>query len=128
MKQSEPSVCRLCHKSEETIRHLFILCPKSSEFGGGSIKSWIFQKTNKNFFCSPSHIIFGIWEVVCPDNLVNIIIITGKYYIFKCARSNRSLNFFEYEKYLRNVCNEQLEIGRICGQMLDVSTDKGQLT
>ena len=75
-------------------------------------KSWIFRKTN-NFFYSPSHIIFGVWEVVSPDNLVSIIIITLKYYIFKCARSNRSLNFFEYEKYLRNEYNEQLLLAKI---------------
>ena len=54
----------------------------------------------------------GAWEEVCSDNLVNIISITGKYYIFKCARSNRSLNFFEYEKYLRNVYNKQLLLSK----------------
>ena len=111
MKQSENSVCRLCHESEETIIHLFVFCPKSNEFWG-SIKSSIFQNTNKNFVCSPSHIIFGVWEDVCSDNSVNIITITGKYYIFKCARSNRSLNLFEYKKYLSNIYNEQLLLAK----------------
>ena len=111
MKQSENFVCRLCHESEETIIHLFVFCPKSNEFCE-STKSWIFQNTNKNFVSFPSHIIFGVWEDDCSDNVVNIITITGKYYIFKCARSNRSLNFFEYEKYLRNVYNEQLLLAK----------------
>ena len=111
IKQSDTAACRLCGMEEETFLHLFVSCPKSNEFWK-NIKYWISQKLNKDFCCIPSHLIFGSWEDVSLDTLVNVVIITGKYYIFKCARLHRALNLLKFEIYLRNVYNEQLMLAK----------------
>ena len=107
IKQSEIATCRLCHEHEESIVHLFAHCQKATEFWN-CLKNWINRKINVNINFSPSVVIFGTWQNYSFDVSINVLIITAKYYILKCARSNKSLSFFEYERYLQNIFNEQL--------------------
>ena len=62
---------------------------------------------------NPLKIIFGIVDVVAVDISINVLTITGKYYIFKCARLNRNLNLVDYKKYLERVYDEQLMLARL---------------
>ena len=118
IKEAETSVCRLCGESNETIMYLFVQCPKSRHFWF-NLGSWISDKINKKVELSKAYIIFGTLELVLPDPLVNFMIITGKYYIFKCARSDKSLNFQDFKQFVKNVHNEQLMLARI-----EMCTDK----
>ena len=112
MKKSDTSVCGLCQEYDETFLHLFIQCPKSIEFWR-CLKNWIYEKLNKVIAYTPQCILFGTLELISPDSLVNVTVITGKYYILKCARSKGSIDFHAYEKYLRNVYKEQLMLARM---------------
>ena len=61
---------------------------------------------------NPFKIIFSIVDVVAIDMSINVITITGKYYIFKCARLNRNLSILDYKKDLEKVYDEQLMLAR----------------
>ena len=118
IKQSETNVCRLCHEAEESLMHLFVFCPKTLDFWN-HLESWLKDKLNITITFNPARIIFGAIDVITFDKSINVICITGKYFIFKCARLSRNLNFQDYKKYLETVYTEQLMLAR-----LEMYTDK----
>ena len=101
--------CLFCGSCDETLAHLFIKCEKTKEFWK-NIKTWLSRSVNFEIFLDPLAIMFGISSSRHSQQATNVIYITGKYFIFTCARKNESLNIFNYQTFLKTKYVEQSSV------------------
>ena len=104
--------CSFCGSCDETLAHLFINCEKTKEFWK-NIKTWLSRSVNFEIFLDPLAIMFGISSSRHSQQATNVIYITGKYFIFICARKNESLNIFNYQTFLKSKYVEQYYLSRV---------------
>ena len=76
-KISHSSHCRCCSMCAETICHLFISCPKVSEFWL-DLRSWLQREFNVLIELNPVTIIFVYFEFLINIFLKNVLILSAK--------------------------------------------------
>ena len=89
-KIKDSPLCTFGCNVEETLSHLFYTCPKVELFWS-QILIWIKANcTNCDFLSfSEQLIVFGHKENVLTDNVIDLLILIGKWHIYKCKLQER---------------------------------------
>ena len=97
--------CGFCNSEPETLCHLFVTCSKTVELWN-NIKIWVRRSIGFHINIIDYTILFGSSENIHRIPL-NTLIFTAKYYIFSCSRKEKSLNIFDFQRYLKKIFLEQ---------------------
>ena len=114
-KISNNDLCRICHEQTETLAHLFFECNKVFDLWV-NIKHWIEIKTKIQLNLNKNICILGY--SLCDANFypLNFVLITVRYYIFKCALTNRDLNIYQIQKIVKEKYFEQELLSKLNGE------------
>ena len=103
-KLKDNPYCTFGCNEEETIVPLFVTCNKAHQFWNGVIE-WVKNNCTNcdNLFLSEQLIIFGTKRNVVTDKVIDLLIITGKWHIYKCKLQDREprLDIFEQQFKVR---------------------------
>ena len=91
IKQSDSDICRLCGQYCETITHLFVVCNKVNSLWK-NLQTWIETKTGSAFNFSDTDKILGCAFIEHSFWPVNFVLLITRFYIFKCAKDNKTLS------------------------------------
>ena len=86
VKMLESNQCRLCNGNPETITHLFSECRETLWM---NVEYWILTRTGTNIKFDTTMEILGYHKYDSNFWPVNFILITVKYYIFKCSKQKK---------------------------------------
>ena len=103
------SLCRLCSNQEEAIVHLFYSCPKSQELWI-AIENWLRIRLNIFITLNVKTVLFGYLEKSRNYDLVNLMILHGKKYIFQCALNYNHVNIYVFQKKFKSIFYEHLSM------------------
>ena len=93
--------CNLCGEVDGVEHHLFY-CNKSRMFWT-RLKEWMITNLGYGFELTVCEVIFGIPDTKNPDiNILNFLILMGKWYINKCRSKDNQIYFFEFLTILKN--------------------------
>ena len=105
MKIAESPLCTFCKSLPESIFHLFCECENVQDLWNTSVETLISQKTGQIIPFTSWNIIFGITSTHIDFKTINIIIVIGKYHIYKQKLRNILLNVngfrLELENYIK---------------------------
>jgi len=116
MKINENNTCRLCKRDEESILHLFVECAKTSKLWH-EIKYWVNATVNVQLNLTPIYILLGHINSDSMQIPINAILMTVKYYIFRCAVQNKELDIFVCQKQLKTMYREQKSLSLKMNQL-----------
>ena len=112
IKLTDNPLCSFCSNEPETIVHLFVDC-EETKIIWKSIQIWLKRKGSTDLILDPIKILFESMETTGPYSPINVIYIVRKFYIYKCSRSNRTPNIFQFQTYLNQVYKEQEYLSRL---------------
>ena len=94
--------CTFGCNEEETIVHLFFQCPKVRLFWN-KILEWIKLECMNcdNLFFNDQLIVLGIKSNTVTDKVIDLLIIIGKWHIYKCKLQDREPNIEIFKKQFR---------------------------
>lgn len=105
----ENNRCSFCEQEPETIKHLFVDCPKVTEFWE-SVKHWLQIHGNLNLNITDKAIIFA-WQK--EKSLINQVIVVAKYYIYKTKFTSKRLSITGFQLLLKRKFKNEQYIARI---------------
>lgn len=105
----ENNRCSFCEQEPETIKHLFVDCPKVTEFWE-SVKHWLQIHGNLNLNITDKAIIFA-WQK--EKSLINQVIVVAKYYIYKTKFTSKRLSIIGFQLLLKRKFKNEQYIARI---------------
>ena len=108
-KIEEFSTCRLCTNNEETILHLFYNCIKTKDFWE-NISNWMRIKLKLPWFFDEEQVMFGYLSNGRNGDQINLLILCAKWYIFQCAKNNKILNIYNFQKKYKSAFAEQITL------------------
>ena len=91
--------CRLCNANPEIITHLFSECRETLELWT-NVEYWILTQTGTNIKFDTTIKIPGYHRYDSNFWPVNFILITVRYYIFKCSKQKK-LNILQMQKLIK---------------------------
>ena len=102
LKIVDSPLCTFCNGEQETIIHLFWDCPFVQSFWV-DILHWFMDKCAhcRNFSFSESLVLFGLKENVKTDKTMDLLILLGKYHIYKCKINKTIPNVNLFQKYVK---------------------------
>ena len=106
---SKSSTCLLCDNDNETLYHLFFMCPKSKQLWN-ELEQLIVIKTGFQISFDSESILLGYGFQNLYSVALNTLIIVSKNYIFSNSRKGLELNIRELLSKLKNTYNEQQTI------------------
>ena len=112
IKQSDSDICRLCGQYCETITHLFVVCNKVNSLWK-NLQTWIETKTGSAFNFSDTDKILGCAFIEHSFWPVNFILLITRFYIFKCAKDNKTLSLSQLQKLIKTKYTEQEMLSNI---------------
>lgn len=112
--KSDTNTCLHCD-SIDTIRHHFADCPRARQFWT-NLQRWIGDKLQVNIPLTPFEILLGIPNSHLNEvlDLINFLVLCGKYYIYIQNRTNTALN----ELAFLNIVKERVKIEKYIYIML----------
>ena len=99
MKVKNSSLCSFCKLYKETIPHIFYYCKYTKNLLE-SFEIWLEATNIFGFEINEKNIIFGIYEGCSNKDLINLLLLLLKYYIYRC-RFDEMLPTFE--NLLKNI-------------------------
>ncbi|MCG7876955.1 MAG: zinc-binding domain-containing protein [Candidatus Thiodiazotropha endolucinida] len=103
--------CSFCELASESIKHLFVDCPKVKDFWD-ILKNWLQLNGNINLNITDKNIVFA-WPH--ESDLISYLIIIAKYYIYKTKFKSKQLSIqgfcallkqkFKNEQYIAKINN-----------------------
>ena len=113
--KDNPSCTFGCNE-EETITHLLYQCPIVYQFWN-QVLTWVKSNcTNCDTLSfSEQLVIFGIKRHVITDKVVDLLLLTGKWHIYKCKLQNRepSIDIFKQQFKERYTTERLMNIARL---------------
>ena len=97
-KISNSNLCDLCNRNIETVKHLFWECEHSQHFWS-QLKTFLSEQ-NINIDMNYKLICFGKQNNKSNEHLVNFIILSAKYFIFKNKYAKTIPNFQCFKNFL----------------------------
>ena len=102
-KLADDPVCNLCNEQEQSLEHLFYECSETAKF-------WdhlVLELKSKCIHCdnlriSKEFILFGCANNFYSDKIFDLIILLGKFFIYRCKLDNSIPTFNNYIIYLRS--------------------------
>ena len=111
MKIADSDLCRLCKSSVETIHHLFVVCPKVSDFWK-TLQSRL-QSSGLYLKIDPKTILFGSLESEFDSFSKNLILLVAKKFVWTHVRTSEPMNMLNFQHWLQNLYEEQEYIAKI---------------
>ena len=101
--------CSFCEQAIESIKHLFVDCPKVKAFWN-TLKNWLQLNGNINLSITDKNIIFA-WPH--ESSLISYLIIIAKYYIYKTKFLSKHLSIQGFQSLLKRKFKNKQYIARI---------------
>ena len=102
MKYIDSNKCDICKEEIETLTHLFFDCVEAQNIWK-NLTEWIRTKTGNKLDFTREKILFGYFEK--RNDVVNLIINTTKWNIFKCKLSKKTPHFEHVKRDITNAYN-----------------------
>ena len=115
VKISESSQCQLCNANPETVAHLFSECRETLELWT-NVEYWILTRTGTSIKFDTTMKILGYHKYDSNFWPVNFILITVRYYVFKCSKQKQNLNIFQVQKLIKKQYDEQKLLSELDGR------------
>ena len=101
---AQSNLCEFCKKEKESIKHLFWDCFHVKTFWN-ELEKKITERNPlaKNFKVKENLILFGIDNDFVTDTVCDLVLLLGKFFIYRCKvqKINLSFNYFLRELYSR---------------------------
>ena len=111
-KPEQTDLCEFCHRSSESIIHLFWHCIAVQDFWT-RLNEYINVKCVHvhNFYFTKDLVLFGICNQIKTDDILDLIILLAKQYIYNCKvnKTLPSLTPFKYIIYKRYCLEKEFE-------------------
>ena len=107
--KDESSLCRLCTEDEESIVHLFFSCEHSKHLWS-SISTWLKMKLDISIIFTIQEIIFGYLQKDTNYDLINLLVLCTKKYIFHCAVNYKKVNIFVLQTRIKHSFYEYMTL------------------
>ena len=102
--------CTFCELFIEKTDHLFFTCTFISQFWK-KVMNWWFDLTGENIYLEIKEVLFGIMESrTSYCLLLNIIILYGKFFVYKSRLNNVKPNFPYFVTEIKDVYNKEKTI------------------
>ena len=102
-KRDQSDICEFCNAHSETIHHLIWSCQKVSTFWKDLSILLNRRCTHTyNFTFSESLVLFGKDNNIETDKICDLIILMGKYFIYRCKVQKTNLNLKYFIRELHN--------------------------
>ncbi len=106
---TDNNLCDLCKTEIETLTHLFWSCPNTKQLLS-EIKEWLNRSIGISFTYSGKDIIFGIVNKIKHYEVLNLIILTLKKYIYNSKFKDKRISLFQAKFAIINMIQlEQLK-------------------
>ena len=110
---TQDHLCTFCKLKSETIIHLLWECPTSNLFWKDLEKVINFRALHAhNFRFTQSLVIFGKCENIKTDSICDLIILLGKFYLYRCKVQNNEVNLKMFIRELYNRYSVEKEISK----------------
>ena len=112
VKLNDCNLCSFCKEVRETIIHIFTQCTKVQDLWK-NVKCWIQNKIGMSLH------ITNIMKIIGYPNFdqnywpLNFILISTRYYIYRCAKTNQILNIFFLQKEIKRRYLEHKYLAKI---------------
>ena len=106
------NTCDFCQSAEETLIHLFVLCPLVKRFWQ-NLNQWLQQSLGLYLDLNPPTIIFGILENQFDSLPLNVINLAAKMFIWNCSRNSKPLQLSDFQNYMKKIYQEQQYMSKI---------------
>ena len=87
------NLCTFCKTEAENIGHLFWECNEVIQFYE-NVKEWCANKCKVNIPCFGGNNENEIW--------LNLLVILGKVYIYRCRKDNSKLDLYVFQEFLKH--------------------------
>ena len=104
---TENNLCDLCKTEPESIKHLFWNCPKTKQLIS-EVKLWLNMSLNINLTFTEADMIFGIIDKSQHYEILNLIILTIKKYIYNTKYKQNELSFNQAKSAIINMIKIEL--------------------
>ena len=105
------NLCDLCHTETETLTHIFWNCSKTVTLIS-EIEHWINTSLNLNIIFTESDIILGITYKTEYNEILNLIILTIKKYIYYTKYKKKTLSVIIAKAAIKNLIKSGLSQNR----------------
>ena len=110
---TQDHLCTFCKLKSETIIHLLWECPTSNLFWKDLEKVINLRALHAhNFRFTQSLVIFGKCEIIKTDSICDLIILLGKFYLYRCKVQNNEVNLKMFIRELYNRYSVEKEISK----------------
>ena len=99
-KLSDTPLCIFCNAEEETLKHLLWECPFVHKFWV-DIKNWM-ETCQNNIIFSDILVILGVKQHERTDPIHDLIILLGKFYIYKCKLQNTTPSIVAFQNVVKH--------------------------
>ena len=106
--KDESSLCRLCTE-DESIVHLFFSCEHSKHLWS-SISTWLKMKLDISIIFTTQEIIFVYLQKDTNYDLINLLVLCTKKYIFHCAVNYKKVNIFVLQTRIKHSFYEYMTL------------------
>ena len=101
-KLADSPICSFCELEEDTLSHLFWYCDYSHAFWL-KLQQLLHEECTHcdSFFLSEELVLFGIKNNTITDIAVDYIVLSAKFYLYKCKLQNVKPNFDAFRRILK---------------------------
>ena len=119
-KLADSPLCVFCKKEIETIPHLFWQCELINAFWN-NLLALIEDKcfTDDNFVFTEQLVLFGVFDNIVTDKVMDLIILQAKFYIFKCKLQKSMPVLGVFQKILDRVYSDEKYLAGITGKIVE---------
>ena len=106
-KPNQSSLCEFCKKEKESIKHLFWECTHVQQFWK-DVEQKVTERNPlaKNFKVKENLILFGVEDGFVTDTICDLILLLGKFFIYRCKVQKTILSF---KYFLRELYSRYLQ-------------------
>ena len=97
----DSDLCTFCSCDKETYDHLFFFCSKVSTFIS-DVFHWILNNTNIRLHLNAKALILGCNNSCFRNNILNVVLINLKFFIYKCRCDNTLPTIHLFKFYLKS--------------------------
>ena len=103
LKMTDSPLCAFCKREVKSFEHLFFFCDVTKTFCGEALCSWLGECRVEFQPFTIMDIFFGVFKTEDDFILLNHLILTAKFYIYKCKLNIVNPSLRVYKAKIRDV-------------------------